>query len=375
MEEKRTANTEIKKANRTAVYQLLYQEPETTKQDIVIRLGLSLPTISMNLQELEEEGLIQKSGSVGNTGGRRAVCYSVIPDARTAIGLDITRNHITAVAVDLKGEIISKIRIRYPFSREEKYYQELGHVVETVIEDAKLNREHILGVSIGVPGLITQDNKSVFYGKILNFTGATCEEFAQYIDFPVKLYNDANAAVFAEAWANQSIDNAFYIMLSNNVGGAIYIDNQTYCGDNIKSGEVGHITIHPDGKSCYCGQKGCVDAYCAATVLSDYTDGNLSEFFKQLKNGDPEKKMIWETYLKDVALTVNNVRMLFDCTVILGGYVGEYIEEYLFKLRELAQSINPFDSNADYLVACKYKTEAIAAGASLNYIAEFVNQI
>lgn len=375
MKEKKTANLEIKKINRTGIYHLLWEKDALSRQDIVMDRQLCLPTVTQNLNELMEEKLVEERGSVGNTGGRRAMTYGINPTARTAIGMDITKQHITAVAVDLQGNIMGKIRVRAKFSRTEEYYSQLGDIVKQIIVRTKLDRDTILGVGIGVPGLITEDCQNVFYGKILDFTGATCGEFSQYIPFQAAMLNDANAAAFAETWLNKDVQNAFYLMLSDNVGGAVYVNNQVYSGDNFRSGEIGHIPIVPNGKPCYCGQRGCVDAYCAATVLTKLTDGSLGQFFSLLKSGDAAAGAVWKEYLQYLSETVNILRTLFDCRVILGGYVGEYIGEYMEELKRLAVAQNTFEENADYLVCCHYKTEAIAAGSALRFISQFLNTI
>ena len=67
--------------------------------------------------------------------------------------------------------------------------------------------------------------------------------------------------------------------------------------------------------------------------------------------------------------------MLLDCNIILGGYVGEYIDPYLEDLKALTAKLSGFETTADYLLPCRYKKEAIAAGAALNYIAKFVKSI
>lgn len=375
MSTKKTANMAIKYLNRTNIFQLLYRQEPKTKQDIVSALHLCLPTVTQNINQLVEEGLAAESGSIGNTGGRRAKTYSIVKNARTAIGLDITRNHVTTVIVNLTGEVCYRVRIRHAFSRTDSYYQFLGKQVENAVGESGINPSHLLGVGIGVPGLITEDNQSVFYGEILNFSGATCSEFSKYIPYRTALYNDANAAGFAELWARKELNNAFYIMLSNNIGGSIVIRNQIYTGNFLRSGEVGHIRIVPDGRPCYCGQRGCVDAYCAATELSSLTGGDLSAFFKLLKGDDEKALDIWNQYLDYLALTIINVYMLFDSTIILGGYVGEFLDDYIDDLRERVKALNPFSDNADFLWVCSYKTEAIAAGAALNFIADFVNSI
>jgi predicted NBD/HSP70 family sugar kinase len=377
MLEKVTANMEIKKNNRTNIFQLLRKNPNLSRQEIIMRSRLSLPTITQNIEKLQAEGLIAESGSSGNTGGRRAKTYSIVKDARVAIGLDITRHYITAVVADLSGEVINSIHTDYDFSLTNAYYKKIGGVVSDLISGAGLDarKSDILGVGIGVPGLVTPDHQTVFWGGPLNFTGATCADFSKYIPHEATLHNDANASGFAELWGRTDIKNAFYIMLSNFIGGSVLINNEIYPGENIRGGEIGHLIIIPNGKLCYCGQKGHVDPYLAATVLSDISEGNLHDFFELLKQKDKKARAQFKQYLEHLALTIINVRVLFDCSIILGGYVGAYMDDYIDELGKIVLALNPFEKSTDFVKACRYKTETIAAGSALYYISNFLGTV
>ena len=72
------------------------------------------------------------------------------------------------------------------------------------------------------------------------------------------MINDANAGCLAEAWADVSLRDAVYLSLSNSVGSAVLIGRRLYLGHNLRSGEVGHTTLVPGGRPCYCGKSGCV---------------------------------------------------------------------------------------------------------------------
>lgn len=373
--EKRTAGVEIKQKNRTSIFQLLRNHKGLSRQDVVTMLHLSLPTVTQNLTELMEEGLVVEGGTIGNTGGRRAKSYAINCRARTAIGLDITKNHISVAAVDMKGDVITHQRVRYPFARTDDYARKLAEMVEWAIEESQIDRRSILGVGIGVPGLVSEDHERVTYGETLNFTGAVKEEFAKYIPFPTALHHDVHAACFAETWNNKDIKNAFYVMINNSLGGAIYVNHHLYFGDTTRSGEIGHITLVPNGRRCYCGKLGCVDSYCSTGNLASLTDGNLGAFFALLKEGDSQAEAVWTEYMGYLATAINMIRMLFDCDVILGGYIGEYIDAYINDLRLLTAEKNPFGDNADYLLPCKCKTAAVATGAALDYVSSFLEII
>ena len=375
MKAKKTANMEVQKRNHTSVFQALRENEGLTKQEIVNMLQLCLPTVTQNINTLCAQGLVAECGTVGNTGGRRAKRFGIVRDFRIAIGVDITRNHVAIVAVDLRGSVFYKERVRKKFERTDAYYRYLGDMVQHCIAQLQCPEDRILGVGIGVPGLVTADNQTVFYGEILQFTGETCANMSRYNPYPTALLNDANAAGFAETWINRDIKTAFYLMLSNNIGGAVIIDGAPYSGYHHHSGEVGHLCIERNGRQCYCGQRGCVDRYLAATELSDLTDGRIADFFALLEKKDPRALSCWDTYLDDLALTNHNVHMLFDCPIILGGYVGEFIAPYMDEIRRRTAALDPFESTVDYLHACHYRTEAIAAGSALHFIVKFLETV
>lgn len=372
---KKPLNVEIKKINKTNIYQHFLTNEALTKQQLVSDLQLCLPTITKNIDDLVADGLIEKSGSIGHTGGRRAVTYSLVRNAKVALGIDITQNHVTTVALDLTGAIISSKRHRRHFEATDEYFSYLGETLDLFITETGLRKKQILGVGIGLPALVDADKKSIFFSKIIDLGDVTLENFEKYIPYPIELYNDANAAVFTETWTNHDLKNAFYLMLSNNIGGSMIINDSIYSGDGQRSGEIGHVTLVSGGKECYCGQSGCVDAYLAATNLSNLTDGNLQAFFEDLEQQDPVISKTWDEYLDHLAQTVNILRMLLDCKVILGGYVGEYIEPYMEELKRRAAKLNTFSSGADYLEVCSYKRESIAAGAALYFIDSFTKSL
>ena len=145
--------------------------------------------MTQKLEELQAEGLVQDAGAADSTGGRRARAFSIVKDARLAVGLDINQDYYTAVLVDLLGSVICSKRQRFPFSQSDDYYRQIGLAVLELIDSVNADHQRVLGVGMGVPGLITKDRERVFYGKILGFEGATCREFSKYMPFPCVFFN------------------------------------------------------------------------------------------------------------------------------------------------------------------------------------------
>jgi glucokinase len=86
---------------------------------------------------------------------------------------------------------------------------------------------------------------------------------------PVILENDANAAALGEFWlgAARGTSSAMMITLGTGVGGGIVLGGRIWHGMTGMAGEFGHMTIEPDGLSCKCGSRGCLEVYASATAV------------------------------------------------------------------------------------------------------------
>ena len=371
----RVNSIEVKKINRNAIYSFLYMRAPISIQEIAYSLSMSLPTVTQNIKELHERGLVIETGLFESTGGRKAKAISYNSTAKYAVGLDITRNHVGIVVIDLSARVIKNLRKQFPFENTEEYFKGVGDLVNNFIAECQIESGNILGVGIALPAILSDDSRTVSYAQVIDFEGGSIESFEKFIPYKCTFSNDANAAGFAEMWGNKIEESVAYLSLNNSVGGSIIIGKNIYNGQNQRGGEFGHMTIVPGGKTCYCGQKGCVDTYCSARILSESTDGNIAEFFNLLRLGQEPQKKIWEEYISHLVVAINNLRMLFDCKVILGGYAGAYMDEYLDELRERVAKYNTFEPDGKYLHVCKYKLETTAVGAALLHIEDFIKNI
>ena len=372
----KTVAIDLKRTNRRRIYNLLRSGRACSRRDIVMQLNLSLPSVVQNLNELTEDGLICQAGQQTKTGGRRAKTYTSVNDFRTAIGLDVTPHHASAVAVDLCGHILARRRLKVPFVRTADYYRQMGRLVDDLVLNAGLNTSHVLGVGISVPCLTEKDGTHSYYCKALGGTDELfAGDFAEYIPFPVRLCHDTDTSAFAESWACPDHGDFFYLMLSNSIGGAVFVNGDLYNGDNCRSCEVGHTQLVQNGKPCYCGRFGCADCYCSAKPLVKLTGGDLAEFFLRLEGGDRDARDLWQEYLNYLAQLIHNIHMLYDCRVVLGGQIGQRLDGYLDTLCAKLAAMDPFIQNADYVSVCKAKVESAAVGAAISFIGEYVSSI
>ncbi len=386
-----TNSLEVKKLNRNRVFRYVNSLSETSMPDISAALDISGPTVLTIVKELKSAGVVEEVGELESTGGRKAKALATVWNARYAIGIDITKNHVGFVYTDLSRKAMKHERIRKTFFYEEQYFQEIAELLEDFISRNGIPKEKIEGVGIALPGIVDREKNLLTYSHMLDLHDVSCERWMSHIPYPCELLNDANAAAITENIFSRSIrSNMVYLSLSNSVGGAIVFADEMlsndgiqdnydgrfmYMGNNWRSGEFGHMVIHPDGETCYCGKKGCLDAYCSALRLAKLEGGNLKAFFKKLEEGHEEYRKIWEKYLSNLAIAVDNLRMCFDGGIVLGGYVGNYMEPYIERLREIAAGKNIFGGGGEYVRVCQCREEASAYGAALYQIERYISSI
>ncbi len=380
---------EVKKLNRNRVFRYINNTGKTAMSDVASALGMSGPTVLQMVKELTELQVVEEVGVFKSTGGRKAKAIAPVKDFCYALGLDITRNHVSMVLVNLAEEVLKYTRIRRKFVFCDEYFIQLSQILDEFVKNCEIPKEKIVGVGIAVPGIVDHEKQKVVRAHTLDLQNVPLEQICQHIPYPCVLVNDANAAAMVECVRDSQTSNMVYLSLSNTVGGSFvlrqsvgngveYLDSiygKMYLGSNWRSGEFGHMVIHPKGRQCYCGKQGCLDAFCSALRLADLNDGNLEAFFLKLEAGDSEYAEIWDRYLEDLAIAVDNLRMCYDCEVVLGGYVGSYMEPYMERFRKMVAKKNIFEDNGDYVSACRYRIEAIAYGAAVLQIEKYIDSI
>lgn len=376
MSEKGLTTINLKKINRTKVYQYIYKKKETFKLQIVQELQMGLSTVSQNLTILEEAGLIERNGYFDSTGGRKAQVIQIVSDFKISMGIGILKNMFHMTAVDLYGNVIYADTFPLSYSDTDAYYEQ---VAGKIIEFIKSNHyeEKVLGISIATQGITSQDNSVVTYGKIMNNTGMNVNNFSLHLPYPCHLEHDSKSAACLELWNHPELDSALILLLNRNMGGAIVTNHQIHQGISMHSGAIEHMCINSDGPLCYCGNRGCLETYCSANALEHASGLSVKEFFSQLR----EKKsshllQIWKDFLKHLAFAIRNLNLVIDAPVILSGYLAPYFTEddidYLIKFINTSA---PFPLSKESILVGIQGQYTPAIGAALFYIKQFLQTI
>ncbi|WEV74380.1 ROK family transcriptional regulator [Bifidobacterium sp. ESL0798] len=347
-----------------------------TKQDLQQALGLSLPTISQNLRALEQSGLIARGETLDSTGGRRARTYVFQPQTRCAIGVGTASNQVTLCAVDLKGDVIASEHYNVTFCSDPKFIADIGQKISRFAAGLESKGSHVLGAAFAIKGLISEDGGEVIYGNIMNDTGLKVQALEAATGLKCALIHDSMASASAELWFDKSIHDAICLYLGRRPGGAIIADGAISLGPNRRNGTIEHMTLVPGGLPCYCGNKGCMDPYCSTDFLTNHGGQSLDGFFKNVRAEDEKACRRFDSWLDYLAQTINNVRNVLACDIIIGGPVTQYLTaEDFARLRAKCDGLNTFRSDTYQIrkSICGQGQEIV--GAALHYIDPFVSGI
>ena len=375
MSKKRLDSPAIRKINREEVFSYIRQNSGATITKILAALELSRPTVTNILEELENAGLIMKEKDTVNTGGRSAMAYKCVAQARLAIGIQLSQKHIRGVAVDMNGVVLAKARHRIVFHVNEAYRREIGNVYEELVNAIEQDESAITGVGITVQALTDAEGTKVTYIPIESSEDASYEALDKYIPVRARLFHDLTALGYnRNLWVDQ---NVFYLSMNSSIGGTVLVGNKVYYGNDNKAGEIGHIQLERNGNPCYCGNHGCFDAYCNTSILREFADGTLDGFFEKLKQGDEKYVKFWDEYMDYFAAAVFSIRIIFDSVIMIGGELGKYAEYFMDDLRDRLdkKTFFPGERAAEYLFVYQDGEYAIAVGAAMYYINHVLDEL
>ncbi|MDR0833821.1 MAG: ROK family protein [Candidatus Symbiothrix sp.] len=188
------------------------------------------------------------------------------------MGIDIGGTNTVFGVVDARGKIIEAGKIKSPSETAETYCAALSVELNKLIEKVG-GKEKFNGIGIGAP------NGNYYNGTIedapnISWAKGSVIPFANMVSaatgLPVALTNDANAAAIGEMayGVAKGMKNFIMITLGTGVGSGIIVNGELVYGHDGFAGELGHVIVKKNGRTCGCGRKGCLEAYASATGVA-----------------------------------------------------------------------------------------------------------
>ena len=262
-----------------------------------------------------------------------------------SIGIDLGGTNLKAAAFDGQGGMLHKIA--RPTPTGEGSAAILNRMVKLIAElQAKVIGGHLLGVGVGVPGFVLMKQGVVAGSANLPELDhyPVREELAKVVNVPVFLENDANAAMLGERWrgAGRGVDDLVLMTLGTGVGGGILVDGRVLHGHLGMAGELGHLTVSPNGYPCGCGNVGCLEKYASATAVSAMArllnlGANLTaeEVYHLAQDGNQRALTIFQSVGTALGTALATLINIFNFPLyLLGGGMTEAWDLFAPAMRE-----------------------------------------
>ncbi|MEU4801828.1 ROK family transcriptional regulator [Actinosynnema sp. NPDC023587] len=237
------------------------------------RTGLSGGQVSQTIQDLTQEGVVE----VDAPGGGRAKGKVRLSRMRgVAVGVDLGFNHTSVVARPV-GEPHDRIVVkRDDFGANAGIRRLLPNVLRLVreaVEDTNQGMSDVVSAGLGVPRMV-DPRTGRFATPVLppwEPEDDPAGELTAELGVPVVMDNDANLGALAEQTytSEEAVEHVVYVKASTGVGIGIVVGSNLVRGQRGMAGEIGHLTIEPNGRMCLCGGRGCLDTVIGAEALLD----------------------------------------------------------------------------------------------------------
>lgn len=206
---------------------------------------------------------------------------------------------------------------------------------------------HCQAIGLGTPG--PTDATGRIAQVAINLAGWQDVPLAEWLEsktgLPTILANDANCAGLGEAWlgAGKKFKNLILLTLGTGVGGAIILDGKLFTGHLGAAGELGLITLYPDGYPCNSGNQGSLEQYTSIGAIRRATGKEPVELGKLAQAGDREALEFWKNYGKLLGIGLASlIYVLTPEAIIIGGGISASAEFFLpTTLAEINQRVLP----------------------------------
>ena len=256
--------------SRRRVIDLLLARGPLSRAELARLTHLNKPTISTIVAHLIDEGIVAEIGAGASTGGRKPILLTVRPASRLVVGVEIDAAGCRFLLAGLHGEPLASVELPLDDTRVETVVDCIESGIDSLCQGQ--DRATLLGCGVAVPGLVDPARETVDSVSRLGWEGVPLRTILEArLRAPVMITDRGKAAALGELWVHgkERADDLIYLYLGRGVGGAIVLGREIHWGASYIAGEIGHVTVDPEGPLCGCGNRGCLEAVVSTAAILD----------------------------------------------------------------------------------------------------------
>src|SRR4051794_7158028 len=367
----------LRAINERTLLDRLTRSGPASRAQLARETGLSKPTLSLALGNLERAGLVRELGHISPARGRTAVLYGPDPTAAYVLGIDIGRAWLRLAAADLGGQIVARRDVRNRARSAAALVREVSAVAHDLIGTAGVTWDQVAHTVVGGPGVYDPDSGRLRHAP--NLPGwsrpGLMSALREALPHSVELDNDANLAALGERAYGQGREasNFVYLWVGTGIGLGIVLDGTLYRGAFGAAGEVAYLPLPAPESSqaaarARARRRGMLEEAASADAVVRGAralgmGGRLTaeSVFAAARSGDERAVAAVDAEAGRLALVVGSVAAILDPElVILGGGVGGNVDLLRPRLEARLEEVSPL---CPRIAASELGTDAVVLGA------------
>lgn len=340
----------IKAMNRNLLLNIIRREGVVTRKQLTDVSGLSVGAVSQIITELIQQSWLLEQVDHENTGGRPRTMLRLNPAAGYALGLKLMENRVVAAITNFETEILYYQDYPLGFDDNPRNLSErLASVVTTAMDEAKIEKQKLFGVGIGLAGVIYAKTGMVHHSPYFGWRDVPLAELVQaQLDLPTYVENDVNTLTITEQLFGSGRDSNNFIVVTvgRGIGMGMVINGQLYSGAVGGAGEMGHnILSYVNSTPKTLEELASDPAVVAATAGA----ATLTDVIERAEQGDEQaRKALFDSGVALGLGLANTVNILAPELVIISG---EGIIAGSLRLEPMIASLkqHTFDSLLDHV--------------------------
>jgi predicted NBD/HSP70 family sugar kinase len=328
-----------------------------SRADLARLSGLSKPTVSLALANVERAGLVRPAGQRTGVPGRSAVLYEIRPEAGYVLGLDIGHQYLRGALCDLTGEVRAKAESRSPAGGVVRRVSELVKLADGICAAAGVSRSQVTQTVLGSPGVYDPGRDAItLAGGLAGWDRpAVLADLRDAFGQDLVVENDVDAAALAEREHGHGREFASFAFVSigSGIGMGLVLGGQLHRGAHGVAGEIAFLPI-TDGagggqqgtEALEARKRGTLEAASSATAIvraakrGGLRASSAREVFAAAAAGDPRAAAIVAVQARLVAKAICAIVTVVDPgLIVLGGGIGQapgFADAVTGELREIA---------------------------------------
>ncbi|MDN5372702.1 MAG: hypothetical protein PWR19_1748 [Carnobacterium sp.] len=368
----------IREQNEAMVLSNIINHSEISRSAVSQNTGLNKASISEIVKKFINDKLINEIGigSSSVSGGRKPILLQLNKKAGVSLGIDIGYDYVASMLTYLNGEIVKEKSSTGVLVTKENVISIIKDIIDSYTDLASNFPYQIIGITLAVHGIVFE--KKIVFTPYYDLDKLDLlEELSKITTIPIYMENEANLTSLAENTFSTKKSNLISVSIHSGIGAGIIMNGSLYCGRHGRSGEIGHMILHPHGLSCPCGNQGCFEQYCSEkAILNQFRliknnfSLNLDDLVNEYRNNDTQTVSLIKDLIDHLSIGINNLIATYGPEIIyINSSLTRKIPEILLAVKN--NMVSSFNKNTP-LFESQLGAKATLLGASSLAIKNFL---